>query len=361
MNLNNIYEGQVFDNYPALCAGVCGRTVTGKAKQLQLKELSKYIKFRREGHKYIIEKILAYPDDITDSKSNSIYIKLIETLLAAYLVGENSQSIEVTYKQLCQTLSMVSNNYQTIYTNESYKYIHDNIAPISKDIYLDFRKSTYKENKRKIKSALDSMQKQALIQYSEEIYVCCEDERGVEQYRKPTDAEMVKYLEICRELFDKYDCKDIDEISEKHLRYQFDTDLIKKMKERLNWKYKYKKIKIINGITDNVKQLEKSKQDLILQARKEKIEINKSELNQAIKKMINKIGESNYNNATKKLEEWERGDEDWGSGDIPKNIQSLLYRTKGTYLPAWNILSEYYISGNEETAKEMARDYPSSS
>lgn len=344
MNINSLKVGQVIKDYPSLCEIVGIKTMTGKARQLQLEEISKYIRYHKSGRKYIIDDILGYPDQIMQSKSNSIYIKLIETLLAAHLAGSNSPSIELTYKKLFQVLCMVNDNYQNIYLNQSYEYVYNNIAPIDKDVYLDFRQSTYYAIKRKIKSALDSMVKKSMIQYSEEMYVCCDSEAG-EVHRKPTDSEVIKYLEICRELLDKYNCNDIDEVNDKHLKWKYDSDLVKEMKTRLGWKYKYKKIKIINGITDPVNQLEKSKQELFLQARKERVEVNEKELNQAIKKMIDRVGENNYNSAVKKLEEWERGDEDWGEtrSDMPKGLLSIIYRTKDNYLPDWSILSDYFI------------------
>lgn len=360
MEISNLKAGQRIKDYRALCALLCIKPTTGKAKENQLKRLSKYVKYRKVSNTYFIDEILGYPDPIVDSSSNSPYIKLIETLLLAYLVGERQMRIEATYKTIFQMLCMASDNYDKIYQDESYDYVRHNIAPISKEVYLDFRRSTYSENKKKIKSALDSMQNRALICYQEEMFICYEDDEGKEWHRKPTEDELIRYLKIRQALYDKYGCYDDEELKEKHFQKKYEEDLIEEIKKQLNWKYKYTKLIIINGVNDSIYLLERSKQALAEQARKAKVEINKVELNQAIKKMINRVGETNHNNVIKRLEEWERGDEEWGAfaPQMPNSLFSVLYRAKENYLPGWNILTEYYIGGDEEAAKDKAKDYP---
>lgn len=359
MNIDNLKAGQTVKDYKSLCALLCINQTTNKGKEKQLQELSQYVKFKKLARGYYIEEIIGYPDPLTSNSSNSPYIKLIETLLMAYLVGERQMRIEATYKTIFQMLCMASSNYDKIYQDESYDYVCDNIAPISKEVYLDFRRSTYSENKKKIKSALDSMQNRALICYQEEMFVCYEDDEGKEQHRKPTEKEVVQYLKIRQALYDKYECSDDEDLKRKHLQKKYEEDLVEEIKNRLNWKYKYTKLVIINGVNDSIHLLEKSKQALIEQARKDKVEINKTELNQAIKKMINRIGETNHTNAVKRLEEWERGDEEWGAfaPQMPTSLYSILYRAKENYLPGWNILTEYYIGGDIDAARDKARDY----
>lgn len=360
MRVDNLKVGQSIKDYKSLCALLCINPTTGKAKEKQLERLSQYVRYRKISNTFFIDEILRYPDPVMDSSSSSPYVKLIETLLMAYLVGERHMRIEATYKTIFQMLWMASTNYDAIYQEESYEYVYNNIAPISKEIYLDFRRSTYSENKKKIKSALDSMQKRALICYQEEMYVCYEDDEGKEYHRKPTKEEVVRYLKIRQALYDKYGCRDDDELKRKHLQKKYEEDLVKNIREQLNWRYKYTKLVIINGVNDSIHLLEESKQALIEQARKARVEINKTELNQAIKKMINRIGETNYDSAVRKLEEWERGDEEWGAfaTQMPSSLFSILYRTRENYLPGWNILTEYYIGGDEKAAKDRAKEYP---
>ena len=57
----------------------------------------------------------------------------------------------------------------------------------------------------------------------------------------------------------------------------------------------------------------------------------------------------------------EKGDEEWGANgiELPKNLQAILFRAQESYLPAWNILSDYFIEGNEEAAKDKAKYFVS--
>lgn len=361
MNIDNLQVGQTIKDYPSLCAACGLQQVTGKSKQLQMKKLSQYLKLKKLKRGYIVEEIIDYPNPVINNPAKSPYIKLIETLLMAQLVNNKSQSIEITYKQLFQTLYMACSNYNDIYKQESYDYFCRNIMPISKEVHADYRRMSYNEIKRKIKCALDSMKKRMLIDYKENTYVCYEDENGYEIHKEPTDAEIEEYLRIGRALLDKYNCKNLDELDTKHVRRKYEEELSKQIKDKLGWKYKYKKLKIINAVTDSEDLLEKEKKDLVLQGRKNNIEITKEELNHAIKSMLNRMGENNHRIAVQKLEEWEKGDEEWGASgiELPKSLQAILFRAKENYLPAWNILSDYYIEGNEKAAKDKAKDYTS--
>ena len=359
MNIDNLQVGQTIKDYPSLCA-VCGlNQVTGKSKQLQMKKLEKYVKLKKLKRGYIVEEIIGYPDPVINNPAKSPYIKLIETLMMAQLVNNKSQSIEMTYKQLFQTLYMACCNYNDIYKHESYDFFCCNVAPISKEVYADFRRISYYEIKRKIKYALDSMKKRMLIDYKENTYVCYEDEDGYEIHREPSDAEIEAYLRIGRALLEKYGCKSIDELDVKHVRRKYEEELSKQIKDKLGWKYKYKKIKIINAVTNSEDLLEKEKKNFVLQVRKNNIEITKEKLNIAIKNMLNRMGENNHRIAVQRLEEWEKGDEEWGANgiELPKNLQAILFRAQESYLPAWNILSDYFIEGNEEAAKDIAKNF----
>ena len=71
MRIENLHAGQTVKNYKALCADLCINPTTGEAKQKQLEELSKFIKYRKEGQKYIIEEIINYPDPTIQKVSST--------------------------------------------------------------------------------------------------------------------------------------------------------------------------------------------------------------------------------------------------------------------------------------------------
>ena len=323
--------GQHIKDYPTLCAVSNLKQVTGKSKQLQMKKLEKYVKLKNLKRGYIVEEIIGYPNPVLSNPAKSPYIKLIETLIMAQLVNNKSQSIETTYRQLFYTLYMTSSNYNDIYKKQSYDYIFKNIAPISKEVYMEFRRYSYSEIKRKIKSTLDSMKKRSLIDYQEEMYVCCVDEDGVRVHRKLSKKEVDEYLKISRSLLEKYGCNDISQLDKKHMRKKYEKDLRREVKNQLGWKYEYEKLIIMKANIDSMQILNDTKNDFM----KNEVETSKIELNHVIKKMINKVGENNHINAIKKLKGLEKDDEDWG--DVSQ--------------------ASCNIEGNEEAARNKAKNF----
>ena len=69
MEINNLKAGQRIKDYRALCALLCIKPTTGKAKENQLKRLSQYVKYRKVSNTYFIDEILGYPDPIVGSSS----------------------------------------------------------------------------------------------------------------------------------------------------------------------------------------------------------------------------------------------------------------------------------------------------
>ena len=205
------------------------------------------------------------------------------------------------------------------------------------------------------------MKNRRLIDYEEERWVCYEVyEHGEkeEYHAKPSADEVAEYLKISRRILEEFGCDSIEELKEKHRNKDFERELAETIKKRLGWAYTYKKIKIVNGISNSQRVLDKTRSYLLQEAGKSRVQVCEEELNRAIKKMIDRIGEKQHDNAAKRLEEWERGDEEWGMQglEMPYNLLSILYRARDDYLPSWNALSEYFISGDVEAAKDKGKD-----
>lgn len=379
MDTSKLEVGMVIKNYKALCEVIGVKPTSGKAKKNQLERLSKYVKYDdTQGNKFIIQEILLPPDYEIEVSSKSPYIKLIETLLVARLVKTDDSYVEYTYNQLIQDLKMASENYKKAYRETSYWYIYNNIAPISIDVYNDWRRYMYRRNKEKIISALNSMVDRKLITYEEVQYVCIKNDDGYtfrdrrksdcsdEDYepkfihREPTKEEWENYLKICRWSLEALGCDSVEEVKEKHKLKQYQEMVSEEIEEKLDWLYTYKKLRIHHILKNSTRLLDKTKQNLIDAAQKENIEISEKEINKLILNMINRIGENNHNNAVSRIEEWEKGSEDYGSfgNELPRELFAIKYRTKDDYLPGWYILSDYYIAGDIEAARDKARSFP---
>jgi len=379
MDTSKLKVGMTIKNYKALCEVIGVKPTTGKAKKNQLEKLSKYVRYdNSHGNQFIIQEILLPPDYEIEVSSKSPYIKLIETLLVARLVNTDDSYVEYTYNQLIQELKMASENYKKAYRDTSYWHIYNNIAPISKDVFNDWKRYMYGKNKERIISALNSMVDRKLITYEEVQYVCVKnddvcafsDRRKSDSYdeeyephfihREPTKEEWENYLKICRWNLELLGCDSIEEVKKKHKLKQYQEMVSEEIEEKLDWLYTYKKLRIHHILKNSTRLLDKTKQNLIDAAQKENIEISEKEINKLILNMINRIGENNHNNAVSRIEEWEKGSEDYGSfgNELPKELFAIKYRTKDDYLPGWYILSDYYIAGDIEAARDKARNFP---
>ena len=123
----------------------------------------------------------------------------------------------------------------------------------------------------------------------------------------------------------------------------------------------YKKVRIHHILKDCPDLLNQTKQNFVEAAVKEKTAFSEKALNSLILNMINNVGNVNHKNAVSQLEEWEKKAELEGwlaDGDyslMPNKLFSILYRTKENYLPGWYILSDYYIAGDEESARDKGK------
>ena len=57
MRVENLHEGQIIKNYKELCKVLEIEEKPGKSRQLQHKHFNQYFEYKKEGHKYIINKI----------------------------------------------------------------------------------------------------------------------------------------------------------------------------------------------------------------------------------------------------------------------------------------------------------------
>jgi hypothetical protein len=132
MNINNISEGQIFKNYKELCLelGVEIKTSTN-SKNALYKELTRYCKYNKVGHKIVIEEIYNRPLPKIDN--NSIYGNLIQLLISDLLAQCNGH-VSISRSKLMLALGIVNSNYSecrelvqklSVYTGIDEKVIYD--------------------------------------------------------------------------------------------------------------------------------------------------------------------------------------------------------------------------------------------
>ena len=185
-----IVEGSTFKNYKELC-DVCQMPVAdGHSKAAQLKELSRYIDYRRSGHQFIVTKIKECPDDKKDKRikgNRGIYCQCIEVLLLNYFIKCNNKEVYLSRNELFAELGMINANYLKMEGNKDFVYQVQQINPEAKQWHIDqFYMRTRRKLNSIIRQALNSLSNKKLISYHEVVvafmdgkYIIADDEPGL--------------------------------------------------------------------------------------------------------------------------------------------------------------------------------------
>lgn len=81
-----LYPGMEIKNYKELCSLLDEKQKTGEAKQIQLGNWQLYFSYRKQGHKFIIEKFLIYQKRKLTEEPRGIILFLQKILQIIYCV-----------------------------------------------------------------------------------------------------------------------------------------------------------------------------------------------------------------------------------------------------------------------------------
>ena len=316
MKIENLEVGMIIKNYKVLCELLeVEPTSGGNAKKNQLREVSRYCKFHKDGNKFIIDEIYqeARPKKIDNrinnkGGNNMKYCDDIETLILHILEEHEGNEVNLSTNQLLCALNMINKNYQVGRTRVPKL---SEILEIPTDLIYDFYDYTSVELKRKLETNLNRLQRQCLIFWRKSIKVQTTnveikynvigqpvlDSKGFAvqhkniEHREATDIEMKWLLKIEREVLIDMGYKDKKQL---FLSGNFNTfkNMIKnKIKYyELNIDYYYHSYKIIYH-KEHIKQ---AISDV------EKLESSKN-LNENIVKSLKKSYENKHKVANKKV------------------------------------------------------------
>ena len=346
MNIENLQPGMIIKNYKQLCEILGIRVTSGQARQNQLDKLSEYVKYEHKKQKYIIIEIITNQSTNIDTYQRQTYMRLIELLIIAKLIGEEDGYGVYTYHQLMNSLYMVNPTFNNVYKKGNYQFINDNIIPVDYKTYVDFRNNAYPLIKQKIKYTLESMKKRQLIDYKEEQYVCVIDENGNRVFREPTVNEILVTLKIGQELLRKYNCFDLVEVDEKKMRLKFEQEKNNRQNKELGWEFSFEKIVIYKYFAFPNYTLDQTKKILYTEAKQENLTVKENELNSAIAKMINRVGTKNHLKAEERLKALCEDEWKYNKMSPPKNLQYLEHRASKKYIKEWKALTNYFICSN---------------
>ena len=91
LDTSKIEEGMLIKNYKELCELLNLKITTGKSKQIQMREIERYMDLLKDGNSYVVLEIYDKPIPSTVS---SKYTKFIQNILLYYL---SKQDVPVIY------------------------------------------------------------------------------------------------------------------------------------------------------------------------------------------------------------------------------------------------------------------------
>jgi hypothetical protein len=207
MKVEKLYVGQTFKNYKELCLELEMEVMTSNSKNSQMKELSRYCKFVKVGHKFKIEEIYSTPLPKTDNRSenNSIYGNIVQLLITDLLAQCNGH-ISISRSKLMQTIGMVNCNYSECRELIQKLAIYANV---DEKVVYDFYNTTSSSFKSVIETALKSLMDKRVIMYNRIIKVSDRDKYST---RTATESELNLIMDIEKSILDELGYKQISSV-----------------------------------------------------------------------------------------------------------------------------------------------------
>ena len=361
LTLDNIHAGDTFFTFRDLCNAMGLDSSKRYKKDSILRELHRFVDYSVVGRGFVVNRIRTVP---LHKKAPRQYQELIQVLLHAHLASQPKLMVETTYKKLYSDISIAGENYTKIYNKETYEKFRDEVAPVSYEIFEEFRRRAGKGLKQKVDSALDYMARQQLVLWDKNLWICHDRvyQGGVDEgesryiHLPATDNEKAIYINARRYILTElFQCDTIDEIYIKHKSRQYHEAVNNYILNMYGWNYAYDKLRIWYNYDDMRVSLEDARIALLEEARMNDIEVKKDVLNQKIMDMLNQSAESSHKSAIKKL----------GSGfimpwgELPPDVQKYGTFAEDSALIAWKVMTGYFISKNADVSA-LSAFYPSS-
>lgn len=334
LDVSNLEKGLVLKNYKTVCEAIGQPVKTGKGKMLQVKEWSRYFKYSKLGHSFVIERVYRKPRDKLDKRviKGGKYTCYIESLLIEYLINQKHKKLTLPKNKVYELLGMVKVGY--FEKKHDYDRIIDYVkTSIGKEIsekeIQSFTKRIGISITSILSSALKSMIKRKIIDVNMEYVVCSDEEEynfmkrtwDIRQtYKVAKTDETERIYEIEKEILDKLQCDTFTQVILHGLTKKYAHELDLKIKSEFNWNYIYKQINITYlDNKDNLINSIKTK-DLSVSERKKA-------LNEAIIITLNCQAQKNNDNLLEKIHE----------GSVDK------CNYKDSYVDIQKCLTEYLI------------------
>ncbi|MFS0776059.1 hypothetical protein ABC255_08645 [Neobacillus sp. 3P2-tot-E-2] len=232
MKIENLYAGQVFKNYKALCAELEMEIKSNtNSKNSQYKELERYCSYVKDGHKITVKEVYETPKEKVDGRGKSegcrrsIYGNAAQLLITDILAQSNGY-ITISKNKLMVSIGMTNVNYGEC--SQQVKKL-EKLVDIDKSFIYEFYNINNSNFSNIIQSALENLQDKSIIMYNNIIKV---REQGRFNTRKATKWEVYQILECERETLEELGFEEKSKIRVSNKWMEFKKEVQNKLNKR---------------------------------------------------------------------------------------------------------------------------------
>ncbi|WP_419955918.1 hypothetical protein ACN6MT_11255 [Neobacillus niacini] len=258
MKIENLKSGQIFKNYKALCVELEMEIKSStNSKNAQYKELERFCKFVKDGHRIIIKELYDTPLEKVDNRGKSegsrrsIYGNAVQLLITDLLARSNGD-VSISKNKLMVSIGMINGNYGEC--SQQVKKLGKFIAMNEKFIY-DFYNINNSNFRNIIQSALENLQDKSIIMYSNILKV---QEQGKFTTRKATTWEVTRIMECEKETLEELGFEEKSKVRVSNKWMQFKKEVQTKLSKRTDIQHYYSAYEI----TVNQKYIEQERNKL---------------------------------------------------------------------------------------------------
>lgn len=200
VDLKNIKEGMIVKNYKEMCKLLGEKEKGGNSRAYQIKDWERYFKFKKDGHKFVIQKINSVVEEKIDNRKlntnfyknkTGAYGKYIRLLVLNMLSINKDNVIHIGKGNMLESLNLVNRNYR--FGNYNRKALAKYLG-----MDLDFIHEFFNTNGKKLKASVERtmnnlMNKESLVMWGNIKMIRTEKD----QFDRKATNEEVKIILNC--------------------------------------------------------------------------------------------------------------------------------------------------------------------
>lgn len=174
MNINNLSVGQIIKSYRQLCEILGIEVAGGNSKKAQMKELERFVKYHKEGNKFVIDEIydennIKGKDDKRGISNNAYGEDLKYLILCILATSEEDNELIIPTTLLLRQLCMINDNYNIGRKNQDRL---SELMCMDEVCINEFYNTTHANLKSSVETALNQLRKMSLLEWKRIIMVC---------------------------------------------------------------------------------------------------------------------------------------------------------------------------------------------